>query len=255
MSTARPLTNLLNSSGSLHPNSSSTSLITPPILSLADPTPHSIDSHLFDLLLNETVRILIESSRYERVKREKEQEEIREDLKRLGFNDSTSTTTTTTTNSTTTGGDSDEQVGKKIESIGFKLGYSTAERLSRDRSRFPTIPSTSPTTNTTTPIPDTLELIKFICKDLWVSLFDKQVDNLRTNHRGVYVLLDNRLRFLERVSGDREQVERWVKFLLKFPEGVIRGALANLGIQVTVTSEASNLPQASFQIKTTMNKP
>ena len=128
MSTARPLTNLLNSSGSLHPNSSSTSLITPPILSLADPTPHSIDSHLFDLLLNETVRILIESSRYERVKREKEQEEIREDLKRLGFNDSTSTTTTTTTNSTTKGGDSDEQVGKKIESIGFKLGYSTAER-------------------------------------------------------------------------------------------------------------------------------
>ncbi|GAA5952107.1 hypothetical protein JCM3765_005195 [Sporobolomyces pararoseus] len=253
-STTRPLTNLINSSGSLHPNSSSTSLITPPILSLADPTPHSIDSHLFDLLLNETIRILIESDKYEQCKREKEQEEIRQDLKRLGFNDSTTASTTTTK-----GGD-DEQVKKKIEQIGFKLGYSTAERLSRDRSRFPCIPSsTSNTSTTTTPIPDTLELMKFVCKDLWVSLFDKQVDNLRTNHRGVYVLLDNRLRFLERVSsnggGDKDQVERWVKFLLKFPEGVIRGALANLGIQVTVTSEASNLPQASFQIKTTMNKP
>lgn len=30
---------------------------------------------------------------------------------------------------------------------------------------------------------DTLDVIKFICKDLWMLVFRKQVDNLKTNHR------------------------------------------------------------------------
>ncbi len=30
---------------------------------------------------------------------------------------------------------------------------------------------------------DTLDAIKFICKDLWSACWEKQVDNLRTNHR------------------------------------------------------------------------
>jgi hypothetical protein len=28
-----------------------------------------------------------------------------------------------------------------------------------------------------------LEVIKFICKEFWAELFQKQVDNLKTNHR------------------------------------------------------------------------
>ena len=28
-----------------------------------------------------------------------------------------------------------------------------------------------------------LELIKFICKELWISIFGKPIDNLRTNHK------------------------------------------------------------------------
>lgn len=30
---------------------------------------------------------------------------------------------------------------------------------------------------------DTLDAVKFVCKDLWSTCWDKQVDNLRTNHR------------------------------------------------------------------------
>ena len=30
---------------------------------------------------------------------------------------------------------------------------------------------------------DTLEIIKFLCKDFWQAVFKKQVDNLKTNHR------------------------------------------------------------------------
>lgn len=30
---------------------------------------------------------------------------------------------------------------------------------------------------------DTLERVKFVCKELWYTVWNKQVDNLRTNHR------------------------------------------------------------------------
>ena len=30
---------------------------------------------------------------------------------------------------------------------------------------------------------ETLDVIKFICKDLWQIVFRKQIDNLKTNHR------------------------------------------------------------------------
>jgi hypothetical protein len=41
------------------------------------------------------------------------------------------------------------------------------DRFSRDRPRFT----------------ENLDVIKFLCKDLWVILFRKQIDNLKTNHR------------------------------------------------------------------------
>jgi hypothetical protein len=40
-------------------------------------------------------------------------------------------------------------------------------RFARDRPRFT----------------DNLDVIKFLCKDLWTVLFKKQIDNLKTNHR------------------------------------------------------------------------
>jgi hypothetical protein len=49
-----------------------------------------------------------------------------------------------------------------------------------------------------------LDNIKFICKDLWPLLFRKQIDNLKTNHRGVFVLTDQRFQPISRVSVDRK---------------------------------------------------
>ena len=55
------------------------------------------------------------------------------------------------------------------------------------------------------PRPQTpLDSIKFVCKDLWPLLFRKQIDNLKTNHRGVFVLTDQRFQPLSRVSVDRK---------------------------------------------------
>lgn len=48
-----------------------------------------------------------------------------------------------------------------------------------------------------------LEAIKFICKDLWLLVFRKQIDNLKTNHRGIFVLTDTRFQPISRMSIDR----------------------------------------------------
>ncbi len=51
--------------------------------------------------------------------------------------------------------------------VDHKLKLEFAGRFSRDRPRFT----------------DTLDVIKFLCKDLWTLVFRKQIDNLKTNHR------------------------------------------------------------------------
>jgi hypothetical protein len=42
---------------------------------------------------------------------------------------------------------------------------------------------------------------------------------------------------------------------LWFPCGIIRGALASMGINATVQAETSELPGATFQIKSIVTKP
>ncbi|XXH04714.1 E3 SUMO-protein ligase pli1 [Hypoxylon texense] len=124
----------------------------------------------------------------------------------------------------------------RLEGLGYRVGLGLVERFSRDRPRFN----------------DTLDAIKFVCKDLWMLVFKKQVDNLKTNHRGVYVLTDNLFRPLSRMSTDPggRAVLRAQPFLW-FPCGIVRGALAAMGIAATVQAETSELPGAVFQIKTT----
>ncbi|KAI9859368.1 MAG: Trafficking protein particle complex subunit 33 [Trichoglossum hirsutum] len=98
-----------------------------------------------------------------------------------------------------------EAVFYRLEMLGYRVGQGLVERFSRDRPRFT----------------DTLDVIKFLCKDLWMLVFRKQIDNLKTNHR-----------------------------FLWFPCGIIRGALASMGINATVQADTSELPGATFQIKT-----
>lgn len=60
-----------------------------------------------------------------------------------------------------------DSVYVRLERLGFRVGQGLCERFSRDRPRFT----------------DQLDVIKFICKDLWTVVFKKQIDNLKTNHR------------------------------------------------------------------------
>jgi hypothetical protein len=139
-----------------------------------------------------------------------------------------------------------------------QIANANMSRFSRDKPR-PTTP---------------LDIIKFLCKDLWQLLFRKQIDNLKTNHRGIYVLTDNTFKPLTRMSFDTKKYDAAMQAayqaaaggdpalgrdansiaraqpFLYFPAGIIRGCLAALGIEASVNAETTGLPAATFQIRT-----
>ena len=119
-----------------------------------------------------------------------------------------------------------------VESIGFSSGYRLIEKITREHPKFK----------------DELELMKFICKDYWMCLFRKQIDNLRTNHQGVYVLQDKSFKYLQAISASKQYFENSSVFLI-FTCGLIRGSLANLGVKSVVTTEVVQLPAVKFQIQ------
>jgi len=136
--------------------------------------------------------------------------------------------------------DLDEAYRTRMDAAGYKVGWSLAERLSRDKPRM------------SKPTPDPLEIMKFICKDIWTAMYNKQVDNLRTNHRGIYVIQDLSYRAFLRVSvpkGYESEMDEICKKMVIFPSAVIRGALMNLGVQSVVSVEIA-IPQCTFQIRT-----
>ncbi|KAG2489043.1 hypothetical protein HYH03_012480 [Edaphochlamys debaryana] len=135
-----------------------------------------------------------------------------------------------------------------LEAIGYRVGQQLVERYTRDKPL----------------LGDTLEIIKFVCKDFWQALFKKQVDNLKTNHRGVYVLQDNGFRWLQRLAGPpppgagagadpgREEAARQLALrYLHLPCGLVRGALGHLGVACTVEADPKQLPSCTFTVRIT----
>ena len=60
-----------------------------------------------------------------------------------------------------------QHAGRKLEAVGFQVGERLVERYTKERPRFS----------------DTLEIIKFICKDFWYEVYRKHIDKLQTNNR------------------------------------------------------------------------
>ncbi|GHP03384.1 hypothetical protein PPROV_000213900 [Pycnococcus provasolii] len=121
---------------------------------------------------------------------------------------------------------------KHLQAIGYRVGYALVERCSRGKPR--------PT--------DKLDAVKFVCKDFWSAAFGKNVDHLRTNHRGVFVLQDTSFRNLRHVpqhANNDVANER-----LQIPTGMLQGALAALGVPPTsVEVECNSPPDVTFTVK------
>ncbi|RKP00546.1 hypothetical protein CXG81DRAFT_315, partial [Caulochytrium protostelioides] len=123
----------------------------------------------------------------------------------------------------------------KLEALGYRVGYALAETLTRDKAR----------------LAGPEEAVKFVCKEFWTTVFSKQADNLKTNHKGVYVWSDHHFRWFRSfasVQGAADTSNKTAPYLA-YPCGLVRGALANLGVAGTVAAEAVHVPHVTFQMK------
>ncbi|ELR53094.1 Trafficking protein particle complex subunit 6A [Bos mutus] len=118
-----------------------------------------------------------------------------------------------------------------LEGMGFRVGQALGERLPRETLTFR----------------EELDILKFLCKDLWVAVFHKQMDSLRTNHQGTYVLQDNSFPLLVRMASGLQYLEEAPKFLA-FTCGLLRGTLSTLGVKSLVTASVAALPACKFQV-------
>ncbi|KAI0044899.1 TRAPP complex subunit trs33 [Auriscalpium vulgare] len=220
----------------------------PSLAGLADPPPRLMDGAAMDYFLIEMVQTLSQSTRVAEARAKKVEDEMIEagllppppappvTLKgRREAQQRDSVASSTAVGSEKGGADGEEEgVRARLEAIGLHVGANITERLCHDRVAFS----------------DTLDAIKFVCKELWTVCWDKQVDNLRTNHRGVYVLQDNSFKPITRISSweSRADATRRAKLYVAMSGGILRGSLARLGLQGVVVPEI-NLPQCTFQVK------
>lgn len=82
----------------------------------------------------------------------------------------------------------------RIEQLGFQVGQ---------RLLLQCLHRTAPSTR----LPQQIDQIKFLCKDFWQAVFGKTIDNLKTNHRGVFVLQDRSFDWIARFSADASATE------------------------------------------------
>ncbi|KAI0033699.1 transport protein particle component [Vararia minispora EC-137] len=222
---------------------SSTSSTSSALAPLADPPTRLVDGAAMDYFMIECVEVLRNSARVATARAKKIEDEMIDaglippppppaaHLKKGNLRDSVASSSGA---DKTLLDEEEEDLRVRLEAIGLHVGMNVTERLCHDRPLFS----------------DTLDTIKFICKDLWATCWDKQVDNLRTNHRGVYVLQDNAFRPVAHISSweSRADATRRAKLYVSLPVGIIRGSLLRLGLQGTVIPEI-NLPQCTFQVK------
>lgn len=120
---------------------------------------------------------------------------------------------------------------KRIRDIGIKLG-----------SRLTNLLVFTNNVNLNFKEMDLLLIMKFICRDVWKQLFGKQIDNLKTNHRGTFYLIDYDYPLIQDFCIEtntipsqlnEEQVTnkelKLIEPFLELPVGIIKGVLLSLG--------------------------
>jgi hypothetical protein len=136
-----------------------------------------------------------------------------------------------------------EDVNHKIEQYGYSVGLRLSEVLIYKDSQNEILKNL-----------ELLSIMKFICRDVWKVIYQKQMDNLRTNHRGTFVLIDNGFKMFQRFDSptDQEDTMKKSKPYLWIPCGIIRGVLKSFGVDSLVTPEVTKYPAVSFNIQTNM---
>lgn len=162
------------------PSSTSTHLqvnptVPPAIHSLANPTPAMLDAHLPNYLLPNVLSLLRESTSHVLAKQAAREQALREEglLPGKGKGKATKEEEDLVL---------ENELFRRVERIGLMVGGYIAEKWVPTYSRIPSV-LTVRLTLARAPLASHLDIIKFICKDVFLFVYSKQIDNLRTNHR------------------------------------------------------------------------
>mmetsp|Transcript_54047 Transcript_54047/g.105733 ORF Transcript_54047/g.105733 Transcript_54047/m.105733 type:complete len:195 (+) Transcript_54047:175-759(+) len=130
-----------------------------------------------------------------------------------------------------------------VEDAAFPLGAKIVERLTLFKPR----------------LPDQKNCVKFVCKDFWNYIFNKNADQLQTNRKGGYVIRDYALSWFQPFSGTVDPERRLPGMQLTasqhahihgtFLAGLVRGALTSLGVPCTVVADCTSLPSCVLHVK------
>ena len=124
-----------------------------------------------------------------------------------------------------------EEILHSLDNLGFRVGYSLIERLAPEAARFT----------------DDISVMKYLCKDFWTTLFGKQIDNLKTNNSGTFVLHDNNFKPIAQISQDESATNVRQNFAA-YTCGLLRGTLANFGYSNVVTSDLQAVPCCEWSL-------
>lgn len=140
-----------------------------------------------------------------------------------------------------------QRILERLRATGFQIGNKVTELL---------VFSNNP--NLVFKNMDLLSVMKFICRDVWKQMYGKQIDNLKTNHRGTFYLLDYEYRPIQAFAVDDKSTEEelaMIKPFLEIPVGIIRGVLSSLGYkQEEVVCMASYIDRPTDRPKATFAK-
>eukprot|EP00656_Telonema_subtile_P031618 TRINITY_DN3458_c0_g1_i3.p1 TRINITY_DN3458_c0_g1~~TRINITY_DN3458_c0_g1_i3.p1 ORF type:complete len:229 (+),score=47.57 TRINITY_DN3458_c0_g1_i3:507-1193(+) len=99
-----------------------------------------------------------------------------------------------------------------------------------------------------------LQVVKWLCKDFWQRSFGKDIDALKTDYQGTFLLCDNSFSALQPFLAGAYTKEQLLPYLA-YPCGLVRGALSSLGVEANVAPELETLedrtvrlPKCSFRI-------
>lgn len=205
-------------------------------MSLDQKTLKQVNSICLELLLNEVVPLTLRTTNQ---LASSGTESITEDLGNITIKDKDTGKTTIFDSKLL----NSEDVNYKLENLGYGIGLRITELIIYHNETENIFLKNDY---------ELLNLMKFICRDVWKALYGKQMDNLRTNHKGTFVLIDNNFKTFQNFSspiGLQDTVEKSKQYLW-ISSGIIKGVLKSFGIESLVTPEINTFPSVSYNIQT-----
>ena len=125
-----------------------------------------------------------------------------------------------------------EQQTSKLRSMGLRVGQIIQERLNVEAPRTQ----------------EEVDIVRFVCRDVWANLFLKQIDKLKTDNKGIYYLIDQEFCLIRQVT-DSVQYARELPLFLEFTCGLLQGTFNQFGLSASVSPDISHPPACTFVVQ------